>query len=622
MIREVSFLSSDERVMARLLEPEGHGPWPAVVLCPDFASPKEVALSTRLVDLTIAGCAVLAIDYRFTGSSGGEPHAQALPSEQVEDVRHAITFLQKQSGVDPNRIGLVGIGLGGGVALQAAAMDPRVHSVTAIAPVTDGAKWLRAAQGPIRWRNVQQRLLQDYLNRSRTGYCAYVPAVGSSPEAILPTNPEVTSWLDGWHDRLPTVRRLATLRSMEAILGFRPIAFADLIAGRACCIIASNADTVVPADQAIAYWQHCAEPRRLVMLPAGLEVDHHQLLEGPSGAFVLAETVSWIRSSLVGEREPTDKVSAPNASRPSQPSSDKLSAVSPASLTESTTATPQHGGLPAVSVEDQLSTMASEVAATGAVDEGAAGASVESTTDEQEPAAQIAESTSEQGDTTPALTTETPSTDEANAEGVAKAIDEPVAVTDAEPIEPQAAIAETAQEHEAPADIQASPDASEDTAPEASAAQSEGEVAVVIAAEEQAATVDAVGAAPEARETAQEHEGPAEIQASPDAAEDTAPEASAAQPEGEAALVIAAEEQTTTMDAVGADQQAPETRETAQEHEGPAEIQASPDAAEDTAREASAAQPEGKAAVAEEHAAGEESRSEASGDAGNTPASD
>lgn len=76
--------------------------------------------------LTAAGFDVLAMDARAHGESGGE--ACTYGFHERHDVARTLDAL----GID--RALLLGLSLGGAVALQAAAIDPRVAGVVAVAP--------------------------------------------------------------------------------------------------------------------------------------------------------------------------------------------------------------------------------------------------------------------------------------------------------------------------------------------------------------------------------------------------------------------------------------------------------------------------------------------------------
>jgi pimeloyl-ACP methyl ester carboxylesterase len=90
-----------------------------------------------------AGYAVLAFDQTGFGSRMNEaaPFYDRYPrwsrlGRMVEDARSAVDAAQKDSLVDPDRIYLFGYGLGGMVAVHAAALEPRVKGVVSICGFT------------------------------------------------------------------------------------------------------------------------------------------------------------------------------------------------------------------------------------------------------------------------------------------------------------------------------------------------------------------------------------------------------------------------------------------------------------------------------------------------------
>ena len=74
---------------------------------------------------------MFAFDPSFTGESGGEPRRMASPDINTEDFLAAVDFLSVQDNVDPERIGIIGICGFGGMAVNAAALDPRIKATVA-----------------------------------------------------------------------------------------------------------------------------------------------------------------------------------------------------------------------------------------------------------------------------------------------------------------------------------------------------------------------------------------------------------------------------------------------------------------------------------------------------------
>src|SRR3954471_23461645 len=78
------------------------------------------------------GMTTLAFDHRGFGESAGR-RAHEDSQGKLADLRAAVSLLLAHPAVNPARLGAVGICLGGGYAVRAAASDPRIRAVAGIA---------------------------------------------------------------------------------------------------------------------------------------------------------------------------------------------------------------------------------------------------------------------------------------------------------------------------------------------------------------------------------------------------------------------------------------------------------------------------------------------------------
>ncbi len=305
VVRDVAFRSEGQTVRAVWTHPDSPplGPRPACVLCPDCALTQEVGLPGVARWLQAAGYASLRLDYRGWGGSDGAPRGVIHPQRQVQDVRAAVTFLQLRREVDAARIAAIGWGLGGGIALQAGALDTRIRAVLVVDPVGDGERWLASLHGLGHWGQWQRRLAQDRLNRGRTDYSEYVPGLGPRSEGpvgqlhapLFPVGPRVAAWLDAQPAGAAAGRmsRFVPLESADHIAAFRPERFVDLIAGRGACVVAHAEDSLV----GIAEAQACARALRadaLRLAPPGLISDRHELWAPPTLAWLAHQVSDWL----------------------------------------------------------------------------------------------------------------------------------------------------------------------------------------------------------------------------------------------------------------------------------------------------------------------------------------
>ena len=107
------------------------GKLPAIAVCGPFGAVKEQAAGLYAQTMAERGFLTLAFDPSYTGESGGEPRCVVSPDINTEDFSAAVDFLATCDRVDPGRIGILGICGWGGLAINAAAADPRIKATVA-----------------------------------------------------------------------------------------------------------------------------------------------------------------------------------------------------------------------------------------------------------------------------------------------------------------------------------------------------------------------------------------------------------------------------------------------------------------------------------------------------------
>lgn len=107
------------------------GKLPAIAVSGPFGAVKEQSSGLYAQHMAERGFLTIAFDPSFTGESGGEPRRMASPDINTEDFLAAVDFLSNCDLVDPERIGIIGICGFGGMAVNAAALDPRIKATVA-----------------------------------------------------------------------------------------------------------------------------------------------------------------------------------------------------------------------------------------------------------------------------------------------------------------------------------------------------------------------------------------------------------------------------------------------------------------------------------------------------------
>ncbi|MBM6980554.1 MAG: alpha/beta hydrolase, partial [Actinomyces succiniciruminis] len=104
------------------------GKLPALAVSGPFGAVKEQSSGLYAQTMAERGFLTIAFDPSFTGESGGTPRYMNSPDINIEDFQAAVDFLSVRDDVDPERIGIIGICGWGGMALAAAAADPRIRA--------------------------------------------------------------------------------------------------------------------------------------------------------------------------------------------------------------------------------------------------------------------------------------------------------------------------------------------------------------------------------------------------------------------------------------------------------------------------------------------------------------
>jgi len=206
--------------------------------------------------LTKAGYVCLGFDYRGMARSEGE-QGRVLLEEQVQDVRNAISFLELQDEVDPERIGLIGWGMGASNVIRAAAQDQRVKAVAGLNGFYNGERWLRSIHSYVDWHNILQTVKEDRARRVTTGK--------SKPEATFihyPLDPATSDYVAKELSGVYGFGKQTQLQFTESIIELNCDKVIAEIATRPVFIAHGKDNLLHPTDESKAVYAAAAEPKR------------------------------------------------------------------------------------------------------------------------------------------------------------------------------------------------------------------------------------------------------------------------------------------------------------------------------------------------------------------------
>jgi uncharacterized protein len=256
----VEFFSEGDAIAALWRTPDAPGPYRAIVQGPGWLGLKDAKLYTRYHEaLVAAGFAVLVIDYRGFGDSGGD-RGILSPARQLQDLVNAVTYVTTRDDADADAIGVFGTGgTGGGNAVLLADADPRVKAAVSQVPVADGADWLHRMREEHAWLSFLSELDDDRRQRVTTGAGRLVHP---REEIMVPTPERRATTIKGdVDDRIPTA---IPLSCAEEILAYRPIDAAARLT-TPLLVIGVEGDATTPTDHAEQLYRAARGPKQLIM---------------------------------------------------------------------------------------------------------------------------------------------------------------------------------------------------------------------------------------------------------------------------------------------------------------------------------------------------------------------
>jgi dienelactone hydrolase len=243
------------------------------------------------------GLVAMVIDYRGWGSSDGfisqsqpsvsrgdrEPkrddkrfinmnsnvvlkRTRLIPMKQVEDYRNAISYLQGEPGVDPNRIGIWGSSFAGGNVIVVSALDSRVKAVVGQVPSIGGKN---SPVGPV---PLSGKLLDDAIKRARTGQ-------GGEFETGFST------------------RRMVDIETQQMVAEYRPFHYLKGVGDRPVLLIPAEKDELINnRDNAYAALDVLAGPKKKLIDVPG--ITHFEMYIGEAFEISSNAAASWFLQYL------------------------------------------------------------------------------------------------------------------------------------------------------------------------------------------------------------------------------------------------------------------------------------------------------------------------------------
>ncbi len=176
---------------ADLYKPKGaNGDLPALAVSGPFGAVKEQVSGLYAQTMAERGYLAIAFDPSFTGESGGQPRDVASPDINTEDFSAAVDYLETRDDVDHARIGIIGICGWGGMALNAAASDPRIKATIVSTMYDMSRKISRGYFDQVDENGWYDNLVKLAEQRTRDAREGRIALAGGVPDKVSDDSPQ------------------------------------------------------------------------------------------------------------------------------------------------------------------------------------------------------------------------------------------------------------------------------------------------------------------------------------------------------------------------------------------------------------------------------------------------
>ncbi|RCK70707.1 alpha/beta hydrolase [Desertihabitans brevis] len=288
MLQQLTIPAGGLHLAAELHLPDGFDattPHPAVVLSTPGSSVKEQIGANYASRLARRGLVALAFDPAHQGASGGEPRDLEDPYRRGADLSAALDALARVPGVDPARLGALGICAGGGYAVHTARTDHRIRALSTVVAGNMGTSWRSPAFAPDGPAAALDALAEQRTREVAEGTLERVGWLPDTPEearAAGTTDPDTLQAVTyyrtprGQHER-STNRRL--LRGDALLLGYDAFHLVpELLTQPLQVVVAGRRGSTGQCEAGLRLWELAPNPVDLYVVEGA---GHYEMYDEP-----------------------------------------------------------------------------------------------------------------------------------------------------------------------------------------------------------------------------------------------------------------------------------------------------------------------------------------------------
>lgn len=289
------------RLAAHVFVPEGTGPHPAVALCGPISAVKEQVTSIYAQKLADAGYLAVTFDPRRFGESGGEPRYLYDPSDVIADFHAAVRHLFSRTDVDPDRVGAVGVCMGGGYAVSLGAREKRLKAISAVAGGYDIGATFQLLQGVEGFADFLAQLNTRIQEQVETGEVQYIPTSAESTDtlAALPNAEAHSFYTRTAADYAPNWSDEFAAMSLEPYFAYTAVDQAPLVAPTPIQFVHGTLDVFLLPQYAQDAYDHAQGTKELVWIDTHNHIELYD--QDPYVSHAVEHIVRWLDAHMAAD---------------------------------------------------------------------------------------------------------------------------------------------------------------------------------------------------------------------------------------------------------------------------------------------------------------------------------
>jgi fermentation-respiration switch protein FrsA (DUF1100 family) len=301
----VSFLSDGLHLAGHLYRPPSVSAGQVtagIVMCGPISSVKEQTVPHYAERLANVGYSVLTFDSRTFGESEGEPRHHYDPNQVIADYSNAVSYLLSREDVDSERVGVVGVCMGGGYAVSTAAMDKRIKVAASVAGGYNIGSTFQQLMGVEGFARYQTQINASHAKQLATGEVQYIPMIAHGlsaqiPLAVMP-NEEAYSYYDRTSkaDAPNWLPNKMTVASLEPYYIYNAIVHAPLVAPTPLLIIHGTTDFFLLPEYAQQAYDAAIGSKELVWIETHNHIELYD--QDPYVSVACQALIDWLGRTL------------------------------------------------------------------------------------------------------------------------------------------------------------------------------------------------------------------------------------------------------------------------------------------------------------------------------------